>query len=314
MGGPVERPVRPSFSEHRPAFFKETDIVPRATRTPRPKRPGPGTRAFWDRATRRWESFEPQLLHSLSGVDPALIRALAPRPGQRLLDVGSGQGDPAIALAQLVAPAGSVTGIDISPRMLAIARLRARMRGVRNVRFRAGDLLQARLMPRRYHGVYSRFGIMFVSDIPVALARLHAALRPGGRAAFAVWGPLSRNPWSRLTTETSRPFLSEPPPPPEQGPHPLRLGRRDALPSLMRRAGFRRVVSVGVATSMVLSGEADAMRLYLGFPNPLRDLYLSLSSRDRSRLSARLLRGIRRYRSGPVVRIPEFAWVVSGRR
>ena len=285
-----------------------------APRRPPRKRPGPGTRTFWDRATQRWEGFEPQLLHSLSGVDPALIRALAPKPGRRLLDVGCGQGDPAIAMALLVAPRGNVTGIDISPRMLALARLRARLRGTRNVRFRAADILQARLAPRRYDGIYSRFGLMFVTDIPLALARLRAALKPGGRAAFAVWGPLSRNPWSKLTGDVSRPFQSEPPPPPEQGPHPLRLGRRSALPGLMRRAGFRQVVSVGVRTTLVLGGESDAMGLYLGFPNPLRDLYLSLSPGDRARLSSRLLRSISRFRSGRLIRIPEFAWVVSGRR
>jgi len=285
--------------------------VPRTRLTPSS---GPGSRSYWDRATLRWESCEPQLLHALSGVDPALIRSLAPASGQRILDVGCGQGDPAITFAQLVAPRGRVTGLDISPGMLAIARKRARLRGVANLRFRVSDLMRARLPQRRYDGVYSRFGLMFAADIPRALENLRAALRPGGRAAFAVWGPLARNPWSRLSYEAMRPFQKTLPPPPEAGPHPMRLGRKGLLPRLMRRAGFRNIATVGVRTSLVFASDLECLRLYIGFPNPVQDLYLSLPDRDRARLRARMLRGIRRFRSGPIIRIPEFAWVVSGRR
>src|SRR5262245_27876916 len=289
-------------------------MMPLMARTALPQRPGAGTREYWDRATTRWQGCEPQLLHALSGVDPALMRALEPRPGQRILDVGCGQGDPAIAFAQLVAPRGSVLGIDISPRMLAIARLRARNRRVTNVRFRTADLLRARLPARRYDGVFSRFGLMFAADIPRALAALRAALKPGGRAAFAVWGPLARNPWSRLSYEAMRPFQKTLPPPPEAGPHPMRLGRKGLLPRLMRRAGFRNIATVGVRTSLVFASDLECLRLYIGFPNPVQDLYLALPDRDRARWRARMLRGIRRFRSGPIIRIPEFAWVVSGRR
>ena len=198
--------------------------------------------------------------------------------------------------------------------MLAIARLRARNRGVTNVHFRAADLMRARLPARGYHGILSRFGLMFVADIPRALLVLRAALKPGGRAAFAVWGPLSRNPWSQLNTDLIRAFGDSPPPPPESGPHPLRLGRPGLLARLMRGAGFRHVATAGVHTSLVFGSEAECLRFYLGLPNPLRDLYLSRSSRTRARMRSRLLRSIRRFRSGPLIRIPEFAWVVSGRR
>jgi enediyne biosynthesis protein CalE5 len=278
------------------------------------KGPGSGTRAFWDRATIRWERFEPQLMYALSAVDPALLLALAPRPGHHVLDVGCGSGEPALAIAQFVSPRGRVVGLDISPRMVAIARLRARQRRVENARFRVADIASARLGRARYHGVVSRFGLMFAPDTPRVLAAVHQALRPAGRAAFAVWGPLRRNPISALQADLVLEFSGQPPPAPESGPHPLRFGRRGALASLMRRAGFLGVRSVGVHASTVFGSEEECLAMYLGFPNPLRDLYLSLSTRDRARMRARFLRGIRRFRSGPVIRLPGFAWVVAGRR
>jgi SAM-dependent methyltransferase len=283
-------------------------------RTPMRQPPYAATRDYWDRATLRWERFEPQFMYSLAAVDPALFRALRLRPGQRVLDVGCGTGEPSLAIAQLVAPRGSVTGLDISPQMLAVARLRARQRGVTNVRFRAADLGRARLARAHYHGVVSRFGLMFVEDIPRALGILRAALRPRGRAVFAVWGPMGRNPTSRLSAEATRPFLKAPPPKPECGPHPLRLGRRGALAALMRQAGFRDVKAVGVKAPYVYGNEEEFLAMQLGYPNPLRDIYLSLTRRDRKRMRERFARGIRRFRSGPIIRVPGFAWVVTGRR
>lgn len=283
-------------------------------RIPTPRPPSAATVGYWDRATLRWERFEPQLMYSLAAVNPALFRALRLRPGQRVLDVGCGSGEPSLAIAQLVAPRGEVTGLDISPRMLAIARLRARQHGVTNARFRTGDLGRTPLAGPRYHGVVSRFGIMFVADVPRALETLRAALRPGGRAAFAVWGPMARNPISRLSVDATRPFMKEPPPAPESGPHPLRFGRRGALAGMMRQAGFKGVTSTGVRAPYVYGSEEEFLAMQLGYPNPLRDLYLSLSRRDRARMRARFARGIRRFRSGPVIRVPGFAWVVAGRR
>ena len=276
--------------------------------------PSAATRAYWDRATLRWERFEPHFMYAHAAVDPALFRALRLRPGQRVLDVGCGSGEPSLAIAQLVAPRGSVEGLDLSPQMLVIARLRARQRGVRNVRFRVADLGRTRLARARYHGVVSRFGLMFVDDLPRVLGILRAALRPGGRAAFAVWGPMGHNPVSRLSAEATRPFLDEPPPKPECGPHPLRLGRRDALAGLMRQAGFRGVTAAGVKAPYVYGNEDEFLAMQLGYPSPLRDIYLSLTRRDQGRMRKRLARGIRRFRSGSVIRVPGFAWVVTGRR
>ncbi len=278
--------------------------------------PGPpaGTAAFWDRATLRWERFEPHFLHSLAAVDPALFRALALAPGRRMLDVGCGSGEPSLAIAQLVAPRGRVLGLDLSPAMLAIARRRARQRGVTNVRFRAADIGRVRLAGGRFDGVVSRFGLMFVGDVARALGTMRAALRPGGRAAFAVWGPMARNPVAAVSARAARPFLDAPPPPPASGPHPIRFGRRGALAGMMRQAGFRGVTEVGVRVPHVYGGEDEFLAIQLGCPNPLRDLYLSLSPRDRGRMRERLARGVRRYRSGPVLRVPGFAWVVAGRR
>src|SRR6185437_12648693 len=101
--------------------------------------------AHWDRRAKAWERWEPVLLHSLSAVSPVLIRALDLRRGQRVVDLGCGSGDPSLEVAQWVGPRGRVLGIDASPTMLATAGRRARLLGLKNVRFRRGDI--ARFSP-----------------------------------------------------------------------------------------------------------------------------------------------------------------------
>ena len=268
----------------------------------------------WRRAAAGWERFEPQFLYSLGSVDPALIRALEPRPGHRLLDIGCGSGEPTLTLAQLVAPRGSVLGLDVSPHMLAIGRRRAKSRGVRNVRFRAGDIARFRAGLPRFHRAVSRYGLMFVDDIPAALGNIRAALMPGGRAAFAVWGPMERNPFFAVRVEATRPFTKAPPPDPERSPHPLRLARPGLLARLMRRAGFMGVKAVGVHAPLTYGGIDQYLAMNLSAPSPLRDVYLTLSRRDQRLLRDRLARGMRPFQVGPLIRAPGFAWVVSGRR
>jgi ubiquinone/menaquinone biosynthesis C-methylase UbiE len=270
-------------------------------------------RADWDRTAVGWERFEAGFLYALAGVDPTLLRALDLRPGQRVLDVGCGTGDPAIAIAQFVLPRGSVTAIDLSPRMLAIARRRARLRGITNLRFRVADM--ARLPARaRFDRVTSRFGLMFAEDLPGTLSRLRVALRPGGRAAFAVWGPAARNPMFAIRAEVARPFVTAAPEDPETTAHPLRLARPGRLASLMRAAGFRRVRTVGVRVPHLWGNLEEAEAMSLGVRGPLRKIYLDLGPADRARVRRRLTRAVARFRAGDVFRVPGYAWVASGLR
>src|SRR5687767_9978445 len=106
--------------------------------------------------------------------------ALAPRPGERVLDVGCGNGALSLTIAPLVQPGGSVCGLDLSGPMLAVARRRAEEAVLDNAAFEQGDAQVHALPEAAFDAAVSRFGVMFFEDPVAAFANIGRALRPGG--------------------------------------------------------------------------------------------------------------------------------------
>ena len=86
-----------------------------------------------------WTRFQVQLDRQLEPLGEAAMEALAPKAGERILDVGGGCGDTSLALAGRVAPGGVVTGVDISAPMLEVARHRPRPAADLGLEFRLAD-------------------------------------------------------------------------------------------------------------------------------------------------------------------------------
>ena len=103
--------------------------------------------------------------------------------GMKVLDVGSGAGDVAFIVADIVGRSGTVVGIDSNAEILAIARQRAEAAGMTNVTFRAGDLASVPL-DRDFDAVVGRCVLFFVQDRLTVLRRLVEGVRPGGVIAF----------------------------------------------------------------------------------------------------------------------------------
>jgi SAM-dependent methyltransferase len=271
-------------------------------------------REDWTRAGTEWEHREPMILYSIAAVNPALVRALDLAPGHRVLDFGSGLGEPALEISQWIAPRGSVLGIDVSPTMIAAARRRARSRGVANVRFQRGDIARFDPGAARFDRVVSRFGLMFVDDVPLTLGHLRRFLKPRGRLALAVWAEAARNPYFTLAGRVLRPYLQSPPVDPEHAPHPLRFGRRALIPRLLREAGFRKVRTREVLTPFVFTSPESCAQAIVDSASVARQLPRSLTRRQHQRIFGALAREAGRYLDGALVRIPAVARVVSAER
>ena len=135
---------------------------------------------IWDRlsqtyATETDQLFEP-VVHRI--VDRAGLR-----PGETVLDLGSGTGSVAIEAAGRVGPNGSVVGIDPSPRMLE----QAKRRGGTTTDFVLGTAEEIPSETGRFDVAIASLSLMYVIDRTAAAAELARVLRPGGRLVAVVW-------------------------------------------------------------------------------------------------------------------------------
>jgi len=186
--------------------------------------------SFWDRFGRR------------------TVERLGLRPGERVLDVCCGSGASALPAAQAVGATGRVLGVDLSERLLALARRKAAEAGLAQCEFRAGDLLDPLATGgredgggdggggggERFDAVVCVFGIFFVPDMAAAARALWRCVRPGGRLALTTWGPRLFEPASAGFWESIRAVR----PDLHKGFNPWdRIGEPAAVVALLREAG-----------------------------------------------------------------------------
>jgi SAM-dependent methyltransferase len=141
-----------------------------------------------------------------------LVRHAGITPGARVLDVACGTGVVAITAAR----AGAiVTGLDLTPELLEVARENARIGGM-TIDWREGDVEQLPFDDGAFDVVTSQFGHMFAPRPEVALAEMLRVLKPGGTIAFSTWPPEMFV--GRIFATLGR-YM--PPPPPGIAPPPL---------------------------------------------------------------------------------------------
>ena len=163
-------------------------------------------------------------------------------PGQRVLDVGCGDGSTTLELARRVAPDGDAVGIDIAPAMLDAARRSAEVQRVDNASFVVADAQTESLGESRFDAAFSRFGVMFFADPVAAFANIRAGLRSGGVLAFACWDDLFANEWMFLPgSAVVQVTGSLPPMPGPEAPGPFSLADPDRVTAVLRDAGFSNV-------------------------------------------------------------------------
>ncbi|HET9191790.1 MAG TPA: class I SAM-dependent methyltransferase [Vicinamibacterales bacterium] len=157
-----------------------------------------------------WAHFAP--LQTFT-TEPAarLVRFAGVRPGDRVLDVACGTGVVAVTAAVRGA---SVTGLDLTPELLDVARDNARVAAV-DIDWREGDAENLPFAPNSFDVVISQFGHMFAPRPDIVTAEMLKVLKPGGTIAFSTWPPeLFIGRLFALTASYM------PPPPPGAAPPP----------------------------------------------------------------------------------------------
>ena len=205
---------------------------------------------------RAWAEVRELLELQLAPLGRRALAALAPRPGESVLDIGCGGGETALDLVRAVAPDGTVVGVDLSAAVLAFARRAAE--GCQRVQFVQADAQVFSFEPASFDVAFSRFGVMFFSDPVAAFINIGRSLRPNGRLAFVCWRALEENTLDILPLRAASAHL-----PPQtvhdpDAPGPFAFADPDRVRSILERAGFRQI-EITAHDEQVGSGDLDSM-------------------------------------------------------
>ncbi len=214
-------------------------------------------RQQWGRAAAAWRKYDERIRQVSEPVTRRLLELASIEPGQRVLDIACGTGEPALPAARMVGPAGSVLATDLAPELLEVAREQATKEGLENVEFRLVDGEELDVDTSSFNAVTCRWGIMFMPAPVRCLRQAWAALRPGGRVAVSVWGPSERNPFISVPAGVMRRYLESPPPDPTLPGGLFSFADAAKLESALTEAGFSepRVESMELPMAVFDSGE-----------------------------------------------------------
>jgi len=233
----------------------------------------------WNRAAADYAAWLPLV----APYGDRLVERLAPAPGQRVLDLACGPGEPGLTAAARV-PGLSVIGADGAATMARAARAAARERDASGAAYCVARAERLPFAAAGFDGALCRFGLMLFDRPEEGISELFRVVRPGGRVALAVWSVPERVLCPALTLWALERYATDPP---LEWPRTYALSEPGRLADLAHVAGFRHVEEERFDPGFTF----DSMEHFLAMNLTGRFIekpYAGLSEADRARFRADL--------------------------
>jgi ubiquinone/menaquinone biosynthesis C-methylase UbiE len=254
-----------------------------------------GQRQQWDSVAAGWKKWWQAIENGAQHVSKRMIELAEVKPGQRVLDIATGIGEPALLAASRVGATGLVIATDLSSRMLDIARQRASTLGLTNVEFIASDVEGLDFPDGSFDAVLCRWGVTSLPDPSNTLVKIRRMLSPGGSFATAVWevGAKGR-PMASIAADVAREIFDLPSAPPEVSSSPS-PSAKNALEKEMIHAGFTGVRVEEMTLTLELPSAEDCTQYLMDVSPEFATLLSDKSSEQREEYRRKLAEKLRPY-------------------
>ena len=256
----------------------------------------------WDKAV---DDYEAGWRAQLEPAQSLMLDMAVLKPGERVLDVACGTGLVSFRIVDAVGENGAVVGTDISGEMVEAARRHAAERRIDNATFERCDAEDLQLDGEPFDAALCGLGLMYVPNPVKAVEEMRRWLKPGGRAAAAVWGARARCGWAEIFPITDARVASE------VCPMFFQLGTADMLAHTFAEAGCADIRAERLAVTLAYPSAGEALgAAFRGGPVALA--YSRFDEPTKQAVHSEYLDSIAAYRAGEGYEIPgEFVVAVG---
>ncbi|MBX3334205.1 MAG: methyltransferase domain-containing protein [Nitrospira sp.] len=281
--------------------------------SPSPEQIIESQRQDWNRVADGWEKWDRFFDEQMAFLNHRLVGDARLRAGLRVLDLGSGTGYPALLTAQTVGTSGGVIGIDLAEQMLEAARRKAAVLKLSNVTFRTGDVTTLPFEAASFDAVISRFCLMFLPEIPKAVAEIARVLKQDTWVAAAVWSAPEKNPYLKIPIDIIKQFIEIPPAEPS-APGIFRLAKSGELAGMFQQAGFADISDDEFLGDVGFPSADNYFSSLMDIAAPIQNLWTKLNPVQQKDAKQRILDATEQYRKGSIITLPIAVRIITARK
>ncbi|MEP4195885.1 MAG: methyltransferase domain-containing protein [Aliishimia sp.] len=268
---------------------------------------------FWSgTSAQAWVDHQDAMDHLLAPVLDLLMQAADIKPGETILDIGCGTGTSTLRAAHSAGANGHVLGVDISARLLALAKERLAHLG--NANIEEADA-QTATFGDRFDKMISRFGVMFFADTAAAFTNIAQALKPGAPLVMVAWSDVRQNPFFTRPAAAARSVFGDLPKTDRSQPGPFAFEDPNRVRNALQSAGLADINIVESRLNLTPRGNLDDLAelcLEIG-PAASAMQKLEGTAQHRSQLKAEIIRQFEPCQSDNASSIPALIHLICAR-